>query len=71
MDEEGLLTRVVVTPEVCGGKPHVRGTRIEIAVVLDALGEGLSPDEVIEHYPALTRDDIRAAMLYAAELAFC
>lgn len=69
MRREELLTRVTVDPKVCAGKPCIRGTRIYIAIILDALAEGLTPDEIIDHYPSLTVDDIRAAVAYAAELA--
>lgn len=64
-----LLDRITIKPDVCGGKPCIRGTRIEIAIILDALSEGLSPEQIIDHYPSLTVEDIRAAMAYAAELA--
>ena len=64
-----LLGRVTVDPSVCGGKPCVRGTRIYIAIILDALAEGLTPDEIVDHYPSLQREDVRAAAAYAAELA--
>lgn len=69
MPYEELLGRVSVDPVVCGGKPCIRGTRIYIAIILDALAEGLTPELIIEHYPSLTKDDIRAASAYAAELA--
>ncbi len=69
MAHEELLERVTVNPQVCGGKPCVRGTRIYIAIILDALAEGLSPEAIIDHYPSLTIEDIRAAVAYAAELA--
>ncbi len=69
MTHEELLDRVAVNPQICGGKPCIRGTRIYIATILDALAEGLSPEEVIDHYPSLTIHDIRAAVAYAAELA--
>jgi uncharacterized protein (DUF433 family) len=69
MEYEDLLARVTVNPAVCAGKPCIRGTRIYIAVILDALAEGLTPEQVIEHYPQLKVDDIRAALAYAAELA--
>lgn len=61
--------RIVVDPNVLGGMPHVRETRIPIAVILDGLGEGLTSNELIEHYPRLTLEDIRAALEYAAEMA--
>ncbi len=69
MEYEDLLERVAVNPAVCTGKPCIRGTRIYIAVIQDALAEGLTPDQIIEHYPQLTVDDIRATLAYAAELA--
>jgi uncharacterized protein (DUF433 family) len=64
-----LLKRVVVKRDVCGGEPCILGTRINVAVILDSLAEGLSPKEITEHFPPLTELDIRAAVAYAAELA--
>ena len=64
-----LLRRVSVDPKVSGGKPCVRGTRILIATILDGLAEGLSPEQILEHYPQLTAEDIRAALASAGELA--
>ena len=61
--------RIVVDPNILSGKPHVRGTRIPIAVILDGLVEGLTPEELIKHYPRLTLEDIRAALEYAAAMA--
>jgi uncharacterized protein (DUF433 family) len=69
MTHQELLNRITITPNACGGKPCIRGTRIEIAIVLDALSEGLSPEQIVDHYPSLTVEDIRAAVAYAAELA--
>jgi uncharacterized protein (DUF433 family) len=64
-----LLKRVVVKSDVCGGEPCIQGTRINVAVILDSLAEGLSPKEVTKHFPPLTELDVRAAVAYAAELA--
>jgi uncharacterized protein (DUF433 family) len=69
LTDEELLTRVLVDSSVCSGRPYIRGTRIQIAVILDALSEGLSPRQVLEHYPALNTDDLRAAIAYACKLA--
>lgn len=69
MDRRELLDRIRVDPLVAGGKPCVRGTRIYVATLLDGLAEGLTPDQLIDHYPQLTLDDVRAALAYAAELA--
>ncbi len=54
---------------VCGGKPCIRDTRIEISIVLDGLAEGLRPEDIIDHYPQLTIDDIHACLAYASDLA--
>ncbi|MFB2983856.1 DUF433 domain-containing protein [Microseira sp. BLCC-F43] len=69
MTAQNLLDRVTVDPTICAGKPSIRGTRIYIAIILDALAEGLTPEQIIDHYPSLTIEDIRAAVAYAAELA--
>jgi uncharacterized protein (DUF433 family) len=69
MDRSANKSCVTVNPEVCGGRPCIRDTRIEIAVILDGLAEGLSFEDIIDHYPQLTREDILAALAYAAELA--
>jgi uncharacterized protein (DUF433 family) len=69
MSHDELLKRISVDAGICGGQPCVRGTRIYIAIILDGLAEGLSPEEVINHYPSLTLEDIQAALAYAAELS--
>lgn len=66
---QDLLARITVDPKICGGKPCIRGTRIYISIILDALAEGLTPEEIIDHYPSLQIEDVRAAVVYAAELA--
>lgn len=68
MDQQ-LRDRVVMDPRICRGKPCIRGTRIEIAIILDNLAAGVSADEIIDAYPQLNHDDIRAALAYAAELS--
>jgi uncharacterized protein (DUF433 family) len=69
MADKQLLMRVAVDPNVCAGRPFIRGTRICLTVILDALTQGLSPEEVIEHYPSLETEDLRAAVAYASRLA--
>lgn len=63
------LERIVVSPDVCGGAPCIRGTRTEIAVLLDSLAEGLTIEAVLDHFPHVTRDDLLAAIAYASGLA--
>jgi len=61
--------RIVTNPQVCHGKPCIRGTRIMVSVVLDNLAEGLTPEEIVRDYPPLALGDVRAALSYAAALA--
>ena len=60
-----LLKRVVAKPNVCGGEPCIQGTRINVAVILESLAEGLSPKEITKQFPPLTELDVRAAVIYA------
>ena len=62
-----LLSRVVAKADVCGGEPCIRGTRIQVAVILDSLAEGLLPAEIVQHFPPLTELDVRAALAHAVE----
>ena len=68
IDREQLLKRISVDPNVCFGKPCIRGTRIWVSLIVDNLAEGISPAELVAAYPQLTADDIRAALAYAAEM---
>jgi len=69
MYKQELLNLIHVDPKVSGGRPCIRGTRIDIAIVLDGLAEGLTAEQLIDHYPQLTAEDIQAALTYAAELS--
>ena len=69
MTEQQLLARVRVDPQFCSGRPHISGTGIYIAIILDALMQGLTPEEIVYHYPVLETDDICAAVAYAIRLA--
>jgi uncharacterized protein (DUF433 family) len=68
MKQEDLMKRINLDPNICGGQPCIRGTRIYIAIILDGLAEGLTPEQIIDHYPQLAIEDIWAALAYAAEL---
>ena len=61
--------RVSVDPLICHGKACISGTRIMVSVILDNLAASLNPEEILASYPALNREDIQAAVAYAAELA--
>lgn len=59
--------RIEINPRVMLGKPVIRGTRIPVELVLRKLSEGASEAELLEAYPRLTREDLQAAMRYAAD----
>lgn len=61
--------RISVSPDICHGKPCIKGTRVMVTVILDNLAVGLSAEEIVESYPTVQLEDIRAAIGYAAELA--
>lgn len=60
---------ITTDPTVCHGQACIRGTRIPVSVILDNLAVGLLAEEIRESYPSLNKENIRAATLYAAELA--
>jgi uncharacterized protein (DUF433 family) len=62
-----LLSRITIEPEKCGGKPCIRNKRIRVTDVLALLGAGASFEEVLADYPFLEREDILAAITYAAQ----
>ena len=64
-----LLERISIDPNVCFGKPCIRGTRIWVSLILDFLANGMSMEELLAEYPQLEMDDIRAAIAYGAEMA--
>jgi uncharacterized protein (DUF433 family) len=68
MTRDDLLQRISIDPEICFGKPCIRGTRIWVSLIIENLAEGVSEEEILEAYPSLTADDIKAALAYAAEL---
>ena len=68
MTREELLTRISIDPQVCFGTPCIRGTHIWVSLVLDLLASGSSTQEVLENYPGLTEDDVRACIGYGAEM---
>jgi uncharacterized protein (DUF433 family) len=63
---ETLLHRITVEPGKCGGKPCIRGQRMRVSDILDLLAAGASFDEILRDYAFLERDDIVAAITYAA-----
>ncbi len=67
MTRAELLGRISVDPQVCFGKPCIRGHRVWVSLVLDELSEGKSVDAILAEHPGLSEDDVRACMAYGAE----
>jgi uncharacterized protein (DUF433 family) len=63
-----LFERVTHNPEICHGKPCIKGTRILVSVILDELAAGKNFENIMEQYPALSREDIVSAIEYASML---
>jgi uncharacterized protein (DUF433 family) len=63
-----MSERITIDPDVCNGKPVVRGTRIAVQTVLEFLAAGDSAEELLEEYPSLAKEDIQACLNYASKL---
>ncbi len=66
--EMRLLDRITVDPSICHGKPTVRGLRYPVETLLELLSSGMSTEEILADYEDLERDDILAALEYAARI---
>lgn len=64
-----MLERISVDPEVCFGKPCVRGHRIWVSLILDLLASGMAVEEVLGQYPQLSKEDVLACVAYGAEMS--
>lgn len=71
MDEnrQELLKRISVDPNICFGKPCIRGHRIWVSLILDMLASGTSFEDILENYPGIEREDIYACLSYGAEVS--
>ena len=68
MSREELLARISVDPNVCFGKPCIRGHRIWVSLILDLLASGMSIPEILDDYP-IEEADVRACLAYGSEMA--
>jgi uncharacterized protein (DUF433 family) len=68
MNEEKLLARITVDPNIFGGKPIIRGRRLAVEHVLSMLAAGDTPATILEGYPWLEMEDIQACLVYARRL---
>ncbi len=66
--EKELNNRIVMNPEVMAGKPVIKGTRIPVDLIVKLLSQGVSENEILEDYNNITKEDIMAALAYAADI---
>lgn len=66
---KNLLSRISIDPNICFGKPCIKGHRIWVSLILDYLAGGASIEEVLEAYPSIEREDILACIAYGAEMS--
>ena len=64
-----ILNRISINPEICFGKPCIKGTRIWVSMILDMLADGMTFKDILEEYPSLKEDDIKAAIAYGSEMS--
>ncbi len=69
MPTEELLKRVTINPDVCHGKPCIRGLRYPVPMLLELMSSGMTQQEILSDYQDLERDDLLAALAYAARLS--
>ena len=67
--DKDFLSRIVSDPDTLRGKPRIKGTRIAVYMIVQLVAAGESIETILEDYPSLTREDIQAALKYAAKLA--
>ncbi len=65
MNDQELLSRITVNPQIFGGKPIIRGMRVSVELILSLLAQGEAEDAILADYPDLAREDIRACLAYA------
>lgn len=63
-----LISKISINQDICGGKPTIRGTRYTVDLILDLLSSGMTEVEIIDDYPALESDDIKACLAFASRL---
>ncbi|HEV3039210.1 MAG TPA: DUF433 domain-containing protein [Candidatus Angelobacter sp.] len=69
MSREELLERISINPDICFGKPCIRGHRIWVSLILDFLANGASVEDILQDYPQLDGSDIMACIAYGAEMS--
>jgi uncharacterized protein (DUF433 family) len=68
MEKNNLLSRILIDPNICFGKPCIKGHRIWVSLILDYLAAGETIESILEEYPGIEREDILACLAYGAEI---
>ena len=66
VDDPEVHERIHIDASICGGRPHIRGTRVRVADILKLLAEGVSQEDILADYPYLGEADLRAALAFGA-----
>ena len=69
MNKQALLSRISIDPNICFGKPCIRGHRIWVSLVLDLLAGGRTVEELLERFPGIEDEDVLACIAYGAEMS--
>lgn len=69
MNRQELLSRISINPDICFGKPCIKGHRIWVSLILDLLASGMTISKLLEDYPQLQAEDIYACIAYGAEMS--
>jgi uncharacterized protein (DUF433 family) len=64
-----MFSRITINPEICHGKPVIKGTRVLVSNILASLAAGETADSIMKDYPNITGDDIQEALLFGSELS--
>jgi uncharacterized protein (DUF433 family) len=67
VDREAWTARITIDPAVHHGEPCIKGTRIPVSLIVGSIADGDRPEDLLAAYPSLTREDVQAALSYAAE----
>lgn len=69
MKNDDLLARISINPNICFGKPCIKGHRLWVSLILDFLASGMTIPEVLESYPGIQEEDVLACIAYGAEMS--
>ena len=69
MSDENLISRIAIDPNICSGKPCIKGHRIWVSLILDLLATGETIENILSAYPSISKEDILACIAYGAEIA--